>query len=57
MPTHRSLAPFAAELSGYTTGKDTLQLPYHQDLPTDLIRRIALHRIQEVQEHDAKWMG
>ena len=56
MPTRSSLDPFRAELAGYQTGRDTIQLPYDQPLPRDLIERIAEYRVREVAEEDALWM-
>ena len=56
MPTHASLEPFKDELAEYTTGKDTIQLPYDKPLPRDLIRKIAAHRARDVRENDARWM-
>ena len=56
MATGPSMAPFREELNDYKTGKDTIQFPYNKPLPADLIRRIALHRLNDVNENDAKWM-
>jgi uncharacterized protein YdhG (YjbR/CyaY superfamily) len=56
MPTHSSLEPFKKELADYKTGKDTIQFTYDKPLPKALIRKIALHRIKDVRENDAKWM-
>lgn len=55
MPTGPALLPFKEDLSKYKTGKDTIQFPLDQELPIDLISKIARHRMQEVEEHDAKW--
>lgn len=57
MPTHSSLAPFEEELAAFKTGKDTIQLPYDKPLPRGLIRKIARHRLKDVRENDARWMG
>lgn len=57
MPTGQSLLPFQAELTGYKTGKDTIQFPYDKPLPKELIRKIAAHRLQDVLENGALWMG
>jgi uncharacterized protein YdhG (YjbR/CyaY superfamily) len=57
MPTGSSLRPFLAELAGFTTGKDTIQLPHGKPLPKPLLRRIALHRLQQVREEGGLWMG
>ena len=56
MPTHSSIIPFKEELSGYTTGKDTIQFPYDKALPKTLIRKIATFRARDVRENDARWM-
>jgi uncharacterized protein YdhG (YjbR/CyaY superfamily) len=56
MPTRSSLEPFQEELAGYETGKDTIQLPYDQPLPRELIEKIAAYRVKEVAEDDALWM-
>ena len=56
MPTRRTLDVFRDELADYTTGQDTLQLPYDQPLPKALIRKLARHRAKDVRENDARWM-
>src|SRR5688572_26895486 len=56
MPTHPALAPFKKELAKYKTGKDTIQFPYDKPLPKALIRKIALYRVKQVKEKDARWM-
>ena len=56
MPTHSSMIPFKEELSGYITGKDTIQFPYDKPLPKTLIRKIAKFRARDVRENDARWM-
>jgi uncharacterized protein YdhG (YjbR/CyaY superfamily) len=56
MPTGPAIKPFIIELSGFKTGKDTIQFPYDKPLPRDLILRIAEYRIKDVRENDAKWM-
>jgi uncharacterized protein YdhG (YjbR/CyaY superfamily) len=56
MPTGPAMKPFKKELAKYTTGKDTIQLPYDKPLPKKLIRRIAAFRAKEVREKDSKWM-
>lgn len=57
MPTHSSLAPFKKELEQFKTGKDTMQLPYDQPIPTALIKKIAMHRLIDVETNGALWMG
>lgn len=56
MPTRSSLIPFKNELTGYKTGKDTVQFLYDKPLPKTLIRKIATHRARDVKENDALWM-
>jgi uncharacterized protein YdhG (YjbR/CyaY superfamily) len=56
MPTGPAMKPFEEELSKFTTGKDTIQLPYDKPLPSELIQKIAEYRIKDVKENDAKWM-
>ncbi|HAX93264.1 MAG TPA: hypothetical protein DCY25_04825 [Bacteroidales bacterium] len=55
-PSGPALQPFAKELSEYNTSKDSIHFPYDRPLPGMLIQNIALHRIKEVRENDAKWM-
>jgi uncharacterized protein YdhG (YjbR/CyaY superfamily) len=56
MPTASSLEPFKKELEEFKTGKGTIQLPYDKPLPKALIKKIALHRIDDVRNNDARWM-
>ncbi|MFA9288620.1 MAG: iron chaperone [Weeksellaceae bacterium] len=56
MPHPSSLAPFTDELQGYKTGQGSVQLPYDKPIPTELIEKIARHRVWDVRENDAKWM-
>jgi len=56
MPTGPALEPFREELSGYKTGKDTIQFSYDKPLPKELIHKIAVHRMRDVIDNDAKWM-
>lgn len=56
MPTKPALEPFKDKLSEFKTGKDTIQFPYGQPLPTALIRKIAAYRVKQVKDHDARWM-
>ena len=56
MPTKPAMEPFMEELSGFKTGKDTVQFPYGQPLPKALIRKIAAYRVKLVRDHDARWM-
>lgn len=56
MPTRSTVDVFREELTNYTTGKDTIQFPYDQPLPEELIRKIAAHRAWDVRENDSRWM-
>ena len=56
MPTPAAMKPFAAELKRFTTGKGSIQLPYDKPLPTALIRKIAVYRLKDVRDNDARWM-
>lgn len=55
-PTPAALDAFRDELAKHKTGKGTLQIPYDKPVPVDLIRRIALFRVKDVRENDARWM-
>ena len=56
MPTGSAMEPFKAELAGYKTGKDAIQLPYDKPLPEELIRMIAAYRAKQVRENDVRRM-
>ena len=45
--THKA---FSKELSKYKTGKGSVQFPYDQPLPLDLIKRMAAYRYKEKQD-------
>ncbi len=46
-----TMAPLAAELERYRTGKGTLQFPLSDPLPLELIRRIVSLRAGEHEAH------
>jgi uncharacterized protein YdhG (YjbR/CyaY superfamily) len=48
-PTGTGAAAFADELKAYKGGKGTVQFPYGEPLPADLIRRIVAHRVGQVR--------
>jgi len=52
-PTPAVLKSFREKLRDHRTTKHTLQLPYDEPLPEDLIRRIAEHRRRQVRESDS----
>lgn len=56
MPTPATMRAFKKELAEYKTGKGSIHFPYDQPLPKSLIRKIALHRLKDVRENDARWM-
>ena len=49
-PTGEGADAFADELKGYQGGRGTVQFPYGQPLPEDLIRRMVRHRVERVTE-------
>jgi uncharacterized protein YdhG (YjbR/CyaY superfamily) len=48
-PTGKGAEAFADELKAYKGGKGTVQFPYSQPLPTDLIRRMVRYRVAQVE--------
>jgi uncharacterized protein YdhG (YjbR/CyaY superfamily) len=56
MPTPSAMKPFKKELAKFDTGKGSIQFPYDSPLPKALIRRIAVRRVKELKEKDARWM-
>jgi uncharacterized protein YdhG (YjbR/CyaY superfamily) len=48
-PTDRGAAAFAEELKAYKGGKGTVQFPYEDPLPEDLVRRMVRHRVAQVE--------
>ena len=48
-PTDTGAAAFAAELEPYKGGKGTVQFPYQDPLPVDLIRRMVRYRVAQVE--------
>ena len=43
-------AAFRQELLRYKTGKGSIQFPLDEDLPLDLIRKILIFRLEEVEK-------
>ena len=41
---------FQKELSQYKTGKGSIQFPLDQEIPMELIKRIVLFRVSEIQK-------
>lgn len=56
-PMAEALAPFQDELSAFKTTKNFLQIPYTDELPVALIRKIAERSLQLVQARstDSFW--
>jgi uncharacterized protein YdhG (YjbR/CyaY superfamily) len=48
-PTGKGAEAFADELKAYKGGKGTVQFPYSQPLPADLVRRIVRYRVGRVE--------
>ncbi len=51
-PIPSGMEAFKEELSGYKTGKGSVQFPLDQPLPRDLIRRIVEFRVAENQRRN-----
>ncbi|GAA4283466.1 hypothetical protein GCM10022261_09970 [Brevibacterium daeguense] len=47
---------FAAELSPFKTGKGSVQIPYSEPVPEELLGRMIEHRIREYKEDGVLWM-
>jgi uncharacterized protein YdhG (YjbR/CyaY superfamily) len=47
-PTPVAAEEFKEELLAYKTGKGSVQFPYHQEIPFDLITRIVKFRMKEI---------
>jgi uncharacterized protein YdhG (YjbR/CyaY superfamily) len=56
-PTSSVTRAFAGELSGYKTGKGSIQFPLDRPLPKALIRRMTALRVRESREADVKWIS
>lgn len=52
-PGSPAIERFARELANHKTGKDTIQIPYDQPFPEDLVRRIAEYSIGAAGARDA----
>jgi uncharacterized protein YdhG (YjbR/CyaY superfamily) len=55
-PTPPAVAAFAEELAAFTASSSAIQFPLDEPLPLPLIRRIAVYRVRESIDKDAKWM-
>jgi uncharacterized protein YdhG (YjbR/CyaY superfamily) len=47
---------FAGELSGFRTGKGSVQLPYTDPVPAEMIGRMIEYRINEFEVDGIRWM-
>jgi uncharacterized protein YdhG (YjbR/CyaY superfamily) len=54
-PTPAAVRAFAEDLTGYVTGKGSIQFPLDKPLPLALIRKIVAFRVRECIEKDGKW--
>ncbi len=48
-PTGQGADAFADELKAYKGGRGTVQFPYSEPLPLDLIRRMVRYRVERVR--------
>jgi uncharacterized protein YdhG (YjbR/CyaY superfamily) len=55
-PTPGAIKAFAKDLTKFKTSRGGIQFPLEKPLPLPIIRKIAVYRIREVKEKDAKWM-
>lgn len=46
-PTSSGIEAFQEELTGYVGGKGSVQFPFNQPLPLDLVKRIVEFRVNE----------
>ncbi|MDR8393733.1 DUF1801 domain-containing protein [Aliifodinibius sp. S!AR15-10] len=53
--TPSTLQAFEEDLSGFKTGKGSIQIPLEQELPTDLIRKLTQYRVWESREKGVNW--
>jgi len=51
-PGQAAIERFSEELATYKTGKGTMQIPYDQLLPEELVRRIAAYCITDLQQNE-----
>ena len=54
--TPSTLAAFSDQLSGYKTGKGSIQLPYDEPVPADVLAMMIAYRIREYEKDGVKWM-
>ncbi|MEV7647865.1 DUF1801 domain-containing protein [Arthrobacter sp. NPDC089319] len=54
--TPSTRAAFADELTDFRTGKGSVQLPYKQPVPAELLGRMIAYRIREFRDDGVLWM-
>jgi uncharacterized protein YdhG (YjbR/CyaY superfamily) len=54
-PTPAVLERFRKQLGKHRTTRNYLQIPYHEALPEDLVRRIAEYRLRHMGKGHAFW--
>lgn len=47
---------FADRLQDFDTGKGSIKLPYGDEIPTELLTEMIVHRIREFEVDGVKWM-
>ena len=53
--TPSTLGAFEDQLAGFTTGKGRVSLPYGEEIPGELLRRIIEHRRREYEQDGVTW--
>jgi len=51
-PTPKGIEAFRSELSVYKNSKGAVQFPLGQPIPYDLIKKIVLYRVKEVDKNN-----
>jgi len=49
-PTSSGILKFKKELSKYKISKGTIQIPLHEKLPIDLVKKIVRFRVEEIKK-------
>lgn len=47
---------FDADLAGFTTGKGSIKLPYGEQVPGEVLRRMITYRVREHEDDGVLWM-
>jgi uncharacterized protein YdhG (YjbR/CyaY superfamily) len=55
-PTPAVIKALAQDLAKFKTSSSTIQFPLEKPLPLAVIRKVALFRVRESIEKDARWM-